>query len=119
MQHFPAFLDLRGRSALVVGGGAPAAHKAGLLLKAGAAVTVAAPRVGPELTALAEDGAVRLTRRGFVGGDVAAPGAAIAAPPTARADGDERAAAAARAAGVPVNVVDRPDLSSFIMPAIV
>ena len=117
MQHFPAFLDLRGRSALVVGGGAAAAHKAGLLLKAGAAVTVAAPRVGPELAALAEDGAVRLTRRGFVGGDVA--GRAVVVAATGRADVDERVAAAARAAGVPVNVVDRPDLSSFIMPAIV
>jgi len=117
MQHFPAFLDLRGRPALVVGGGAAAAHKAGLLLRAGATVTVAAPRIGPELAALAADEAVRFVPRGFVAGDVA--GRAVAVAATGRADVDERVAAAARAAGVPVNVVDRPDLSNFIVPAIV
>ena len=43
MKHFPVFLDLKGRSCLVVGGGAVAARKVDLLLKAGAKVTVVAP----------------------------------------------------------------------------
>ncbi len=117
MKYFPAFLDLSGRPALVVGGGELAARKVRLLLKAGARVTVVAPHIGAELAQLAAEGTLRIIQRGFVAGDVR--GKALVHGATGRAPVDERVAEAARAAGVPVNVVDRPDLSSFIMPAIV
>jgi len=117
VRYFPAFLDLNGRSALVVGGGEPAARKVRLLLRAGARVTVVAPRIGAELAQLAAQGALRVVGRGFVAGDLR--GQAVVLATTGRAPVDERVAEAARTAGLPVNVVDRPDLSSFIMPAIV
>ena len=44
MEYFPIFLDLKNRPALVVGGGELALRKLRLLQKAGAQVTVVAPR---------------------------------------------------------------------------
>ncbi len=117
MRYFPAFLDLKDRPCLVVGGGAPAARKARLLVKAGARVTMVAPRAGPEAEDLAAPGALHLVRRGFLAGDVGGRAAVVSA--TGLDEVDARVAEAARAAGVPVNVVDRPGLSSFVVPAIV
>ena len=52
MTHFyPAFLDLRGRHAVVVGGGAIAEQKVVGLLEAGARVTVISPSVSRRLAA--------------------------------------------------------------------
>ncbi len=117
MRYLPVFLALRGRRALVVGGGAAAAAKARLLAKAGARVSVVAPALGPELEGLARQGEVEALRRPFAPGDVA--GHAVVIGASGRAEVDARVAAAARGAAIAVNVVDRPELSSFIMPAIV
>ncbi len=96
MRHLPAFLDLADRRALVLGSGALAQRKAALLRSAGADV-----RVVPTYS------------DGMLDGCAVAIGAD--AP-----DADLRALSqAARARGIPVNVVDRPELCSFIMPAIV
>jgi len=43
MDYLPIFLDIRDQPCLVVGGGEVAARKAGMLLRAGASVTVQAP----------------------------------------------------------------------------
>jgi uroporphyrin-III C-methyltransferase/precorrin-2 dehydrogenase/sirohydrochlorin ferrochelatase len=115
MKHLPVFLSVHGRSGLVVGGGAAAAEKARLLRQAGAAVTVVAPKVAPALADLAAE--IRLLRRRFVAGDVA--GCAVVYGATGIDAVDVAVAKAADAAGVPVNVIDRPRLSSFISPAIV
>jgi uroporphyrin-III C-methyltransferase/precorrin-2 dehydrogenase/sirohydrochlorin ferrochelatase len=117
MTGFPAFLRLEGRDALVGGGGAPAAAKARLLAESGARVTVVAAAPGADIEALAAEGAVRLHRREFAGADIAGKAVAIGAAGDAAID--EAVSAAARAAGVPVNVVDAPELSSFTVPAIV
>src|SRR5690606_40769297 len=55
MTLFPIFADLRGRRALVVGGGAVAARKVQALLEAGADVAVGAPRLDEALAALAAE----------------------------------------------------------------
>jgi uroporphyrin-III C-methyltransferase/precorrin-2 dehydrogenase/sirohydrochlorin ferrochelatase len=110
-------MDLADQPCLVVGGGAAAACKVRLLRKAGAAVRVVAPRVGPDLAGLAERGELTLVRRGFVAGDVR--GCAVVHAATGLAEVDTRVAEAANRAGVPVNVVDRAEISSFIVPAIV
>ena len=49
MRYFPLFLDLTGKPVLLVGGGAVAARKFGLLAEAHAVITVVAPSLGAEL----------------------------------------------------------------------
>lgn len=96
MRHFPAFLDLRGRTVLLLGTGEVAARKAEPLRRAGAIIRQA-ETFAPAML----DGVVLA-----VGADAA--------------EADLQALSeAAQARGIPVNVVDRPALCSFITPAII
>jgi uroporphyrin-III C-methyltransferase / precorrin-2 dehydrogenase / sirohydrochlorin ferrochelatase len=120
LARLPVFLALAGKRAMVAGGGAPSAWKAELLSAAGATVDVYAEAPCEELLALAKDapgGAVVLYRRRWQGSDFA--GAAIGVGGCA--DDAEAAAfaAAARAAGVPVNVIDKPAFCDFAFGSIV
>ena len=117
MHHLPIWLTVKSRSVLVVGGTSQAARKVRLVRKAEADVTVVAPRADGEISAFAGRREITLIGRDFLPGDV--KGRAVVYSATGVDAVDRRVSAAARAAGVPVNVVDRPDLSSFIMPAIV
>lgn len=110
----PVFLTLTERRAVVIGGGAPAAWKAELLAAAGALVEVFAQDVGEEMRGLS---CVTLNARRWHPDDLA--GAAIA---VAEIEGDDEAAAfvaAASAAGVPYNVIDRPEYCQFQFGGIV
>ena len=117
MEVLPIFMTLRGRRCLVVGGGGAAAAKARLLVKAHAEVTFIAPALEREAAELVGAGEAAHLPRAFRADDVAA--SALVYGATGEPAVDETVSAAARAAGVPVNVVDRPDLSDFVMPAIV
>ncbi len=117
MDHLPVFLDIKGRSALVVGGGDAAGRKARLLAKAGAEVTVVAASPCADLLSMTRAGEVTLEVRDFDDGDVIGRAIVISAIGTRREDA--AVSRAAQAAGVLVNVVDTPALCSFIMPAIV
>ena len=96
MRHFPVFLELHGRKALVVGHGEVAERKATALLRAGAEVVIRPVFDPDDLAGCAL----------AIGAD--APEAELVA-----------LSAAAMAAGIPVNVVDRPALCSFITPALI
>jgi uroporphyrin-III C-methyltransferase/precorrin-2 dehydrogenase/sirohydrochlorin ferrochelatase len=96
VKHLPLFFDLAGRRVVVVGSGAAAERRAGLARSAGAAVYRLEAISAADLK-----GAVAV----FVA--------------TGDLDSDLEAQHAAKAAGVPVNVADRPQLSDFILPAIV
>jgi uroporphyrin-III C-methyltransferase/precorrin-2 dehydrogenase/sirohydrochlorin ferrochelatase len=117
MNYFPAFLNLEGRSCLMVGGGAVAARKLRRLLKAGAEIVVVAPELADECARLNTAGRIEHKRRGFRAGDVR--GHALVISATGDTDIDTRVSAAAREAGVPVNVVDDRELSTFITPAVI
>jgi len=115
-QFYPAFLDLRGRRAVVIGGGAIAEQKVVGLLDAGARVTVISPGVSRRLEDLAAAGTVTIERRPYRPGDLAGAFLAIAAT-------DDRAAnravwVEAEARGVLLNAVDDLPHCSFIAPAI-
>ena len=117
MDHLPIFIDLAARRVLVVGAGAAAARKVELLVRAGADVRLVAPSAVAALTALAAAGTIAWQGRSFAAADLAGMTLAFAA--TGIDDVDRAVSRAAAAAAVPVNVVDRPELSRFIMPAIV
>ncbi|MCZ0734962.1 NAD(P)-dependent oxidoreductase [Phreatobacter sp. AB_2022a] len=116
----PLFWALGGRQALVAGGCDAAAWKAELLAAAGARVLVASEAPGDALSALAArwpDGAITLRDRGW---DPACfEGMTIAVGAFAADAEAEGFRAAARAAGVPVNLVDRPALCDFSFGGIV
>jgi uroporphyrin-III C-methyltransferase/precorrin-2 dehydrogenase/sirohydrochlorin ferrochelatase len=117
MQYFPIFTDLDGAPVLMAGGGEQAAQKLRLLVKTGAQISVVAETVNREIETLAGRGVVRLLRRAFEAADVRGKRLAYAA--TGDRSLDARISEAARALGIPVNVVDAPELSTFITPAIV
>ncbi len=120
LARLPAFFALEGKRAVVAGGTQAAAWKAELLSAAGARVEVFASALDEDMLALAADpprGAVAIHERNCARDDFA--GAAIA---VADCTDDAEAAgfaAAARAAGVPVNVIDRPAFCDFSFGAIV
>ncbi len=117
MSLFPIFLKLDQRAALVIGGGAPAEAKIALLLGAGAAVRVVAPKVSDAIRRWAWDGQIAWDERAFVASDVTSIDIVFAA--TGRAEVDRAVAAAARKARVLVNAVDDPEFCDFYMPAVV
>lgn len=118
MDYLPIFMQVRNRPCVVVGGGEVAARKAGLLVRAGAEVTVVAPRLGPTLAAMALRREVRHEARGFEPGDLDT-GCAVVIAATDRAEVNRRVSEEARARNLPVNVVDRPQLCTFVMPSII
>lgn len=115
--YFAAFLDLRGKPGVVIGGGPLAALKAETLLRSGVRVSVIAPRACERIAELAVLGALRLEAKRFQPGDLV--GAEIAVAATGDRAVNEAVAAAARALRVPVNVADDAALSTFIMPSVV
>jgi uroporphyrin-III C-methyltransferase / precorrin-2 dehydrogenase / sirohydrochlorin ferrochelatase len=120
LARLPLFFALNGKRAVIAGGSPAAAWKAELLSATGASVDVFAVDPCSELVRFAAErpvGDVILHRRAWIAADL--PGATLAVGDFR--DGDESAAfaAAARAAGVPVNVVDKPADCDFSFGAIV
>jgi uroporphyrin-III C-methyltransferase / precorrin-2 dehydrogenase / sirohydrochlorin ferrochelatase len=117
MRYFPLFADLAEADVLVVGGGEAAARKVRLLRKASARITVVAATVTEELRGLAERGAIAVLPRAFLPRDLHGQRLVYAATGDGLCDG--AVSRAAKACGIPVNVIDAPALSTFITPAIV
>jgi len=120
LARLPVFFALEGKRALVAGGSQAAAWKAELLSAAGARVEIFAPAPQPDLLALAAappNGAIVVQRRRWSARDLA--DAAVAVADCADDAEANEFAAAARASGVPVNVIDRPAFCDFSFGAIV
>lgn len=117
MDFLPLFHNLKGRTVLVVGGGEIALRKARLLSEAGAVLRVVAPEIEAQLNELVAEGGGQAVVRGYLSSDLSGCVLAIAAtddePLNAQVSED------ARALGMPVNVVDSPQLCTVIFPAIV
>jgi uroporphyrin-III C-methyltransferase/precorrin-2 dehydrogenase/sirohydrochlorin ferrochelatase len=92
---YPLALDLRGRRAVVVGGGPVAARRAHGLVDAGADLVVVAPWLCEALAHLVATGAVRWRAREYVPGDLA--GAWLVHTATGDPETDDAVAAAADA----------------------
>jgi uroporphyrin-III C-methyltransferase/precorrin-2 dehydrogenase/sirohydrochlorin ferrochelatase len=119
LARLPVFLKLDGRRAVVAGASAAAAWKAELLAAAGAHVEVYAPDPSAELLMIASGvrGVLNVHARPWSPADFADAAIAVGACDD---DGEAaRFAVAARDAGVPVNVIDRPAFCDFAFGAIV
>src|SRR5512142_1372867 len=114
---FPVFLDLRERAVVVVGGGDVATRKVQALLRAGAHVTVVAPAVTDHLAAQAHERKLAHHVKRFDEGDLHGARMAIAATDDAMVN--ESVALAAMDLGIPVNVADDREFSTFMMGAVV
>ncbi|TDB37623.1 MAG: bifunctional precorrin-2 dehydrogenase/sirohydrochlorin ferrochelatase [Actinobacteria bacterium] len=115
--YYPVYLDLTGRLAVIVGGGVVAERKVTTLLEYGPRLRVVSPEVTPAIEELAASGAIELERRGYVRGDLA--GAFIVISATSSEEVNRAVHAEAEERGCIVNVVDVPELCSFIVPSIV
>lgn len=117
MQTTPIFLQVARRPCVVIGAGEAAQPRIVELVHAGADVTVVAPALCVAVARLAADDRLRHLPRTYRRGDL--DGAFLAYAAT----GDDAVHAAiaedARAAGVLLNVVDRPAWCDFITPAVV
>src|SRR6186713_694983 len=120
LARLPVFLALDGKHALVAGDTPAAAWKAELLSAAGADVEAYASEPCEALLALAANppqGTIFVHRRAWTVDDIRGAAVAIGACET---DHEAmRFAAAGRAAGVPVNVIDKPKFCDFSFGAIV
>jgi len=114
---FPAFHKVAGRQVVVVGGGHEAAAKIRLLAETKAEIVVYASaldkQTGVDLIAAHADW------RGKAPALADLAGAALVFVATGSEEGDRAVHALAKQAGVPINVVDRPELCDFFTPAIV
>lgn len=111
-RYYMTCLDLEGRPVLVVGGGRVGLEKVEGLLASGARVTVVAPQVVPELETLP----VELVRRGYLPEDLDGRFLVVAATSTPSVN--RRVFRDAEARALLCNVVDVPELCSFILPAV-
>jgi siroheme synthase-like protein len=117
-QYYPAFLDLRRKRVVVVGGGEIATGKVRGLLPCGPdPLVVIAPAVSPFVGRLAKNGRLTWLARPYASGDLAGADLSIAAT-------DDRAlnaevAREARERGIPVLAVDDVPNCDFIAPSVV
>jgi precorrin-2 dehydrogenase/sirohydrochlorin ferrochelatase len=117
MNYFPILLDIRNRTAIVFGGGNVAERKCLSLLRAGARVRVVSPESVPGIATLASEGRLEHLRREYRQGDVSDAFLVFAA--TGRQKVNQAIAEEATLRGIPVNIADCPEMSTFVSPAVV
>ena len=117
MDHLPIFINVRQNPCLVIGGGDIALRKINLLIKAQAKVDCLSPLFCEGITNLYQSGDVNLIQKRFESDDIKDYAIIIAS--TDDSSVNSLISKSAKKARIPVNVVDSPELSSFIMPSIV
>ena len=117
MDHLPIFINIRKKPCIVIGGGDIALRKINLLLKAQAKVDCLSPSFSRDIKNLSKDGHITLINKSFDQTDIKDYSIIIAA--TNDKSVNSLISSIAQVKNIPVNVVDSPELSSFIMPSIV
>lgn len=117
MQYLPICLRLQDAPVVLVGGGTVATRKARLLLRAGASLTVVAPKITDELDQLLADHGGVWQQARYRETDLHGRKLVVAATPDTATN--EQIYRDATELSLPVNVVDAPALCTFIFPSIV
>lgn len=114
MKYYPAFIDLRNKSVVVIGGGSVAERKVRSLIKAKAHVRVISPEITKGLAKLRDREVLKHTKRTYTRGDLSKAFiviAATASPKVNKKIADE--------ATCLVNVINIPSEGNFIVPSLV
>jgi precorrin-2 dehydrogenase/sirohydrochlorin ferrochelatase len=113
--YYPIFLDLKGKKAVVVGGGVVAQRKIDTLLEHGAEVSVVSKALTADLDGEVKAGRIRLLGEEFRKTHLEGAFMVIAA--TDDTDLNRRVGREAQKRGLLVNAVDQPDDCNFIVPS--
>lgn len=111
---YPAFLNLKGKRAVVIGGGKVAERKILTLLKAGADITVISPELTKRIEGEKQKGNIKYIQRQYRKSDLKNAFLVIAAT-----DSQDINKKVSKDASCPVNVVDSPSLCNFIVPSVI
>lgn len=117
MDFLPVFLNIKNKACLVVGGGEVATRKATMLMQAKADVLVAAPELNATLNSWVVEEKIKHLKANFHPHQLENIALVIAA--TNDEEVNRVVSEAARVRNIPVNVVDQPELCTFIMPSII
>ncbi|ORU91616.1 MAG: sirohydrochlorin ferrochelatase [Cycloclasticus sp. symbiont of Bathymodiolus heckerae] len=117
MDYLPLFHKLTNKECLVIGGGAIATRKVRLLINAQANVTVISPHLSSELAELVSNKKLTHIERAFQANDTKSFSLVVCATNIQHTNAS--VSSEAHTNNIPVNVVDQPDLCSFIFPAII
>lgn len=117
MDYFPIFVQLKNQNCLVVGAGEVAARKIELLARADAKITVIASEISTAVSNLKALHNLNILKKTFSSTDL--HGFRLVVSATDDADTNRLVAKTATEQNIPVNVVDSPELCTFIFPAII
>ncbi len=115
--YYPVYLDIKGRSCVIIGGGEVAERKVHGLLDCGAKVSLISPEATSGIQEMAQDGGLQWEPREYRKGDL--KGAFLAIAATDRREVNEAIAKEATFEKVVLNVVDNAPLCTFIAPSVV
>ncbi len=117
MKHYPAFINIKDRRSTVIGGGKIAERKVENLIRAESKITVISPEITDKLQQWVDDGTITYLNRSYQEGDINDALLAIAA--TNDSVLNEQIAQHAHARNILINVVDNPELCSYIVPSLI
>lgn len=115
--YYPLLLDITQRPSIVIGGGRVAERKVVGLLRFNGKVRVISPEITAKIASLQKENRIEVIRRPYEEGDLQEAALCFAA--TDDRETNQRITEEAHRIGIPVNVVDDPQLCSFIVPAII
>jgi len=116
MSYYPIFLELEGKTALVVGGGSVAQRKVETLLEYGASIRLVSKMLTDKLKEMVEGNTVHLIGKQFV--EKQLDGVFLVFAATNDKQLNHKISESARKRGLLVNAVDQPADCDFIVPSI-
>lgn len=117
MAVFPLFVDMRGKTCIVVGGGEVAFRKVEILLRFEADLIIIAPEVSSSIKELENQGKINILRKEYSEQDI--DGAFLIIAATSSSKVNESVFRDARERNIPVNIADDPEKCTFIFPSVI
>lgn len=117
MSFYPMYVDIENLKCVVVGGGDVATRKVGSLLECDAAVLVVSPEITADIAQLEKEEHIKVEHREYAQGDI--DGAALVIVATDNPTVNQQVYREAKDKNIPVNVVDAPEICTFIVPSMI